>query len=176
MRIVQARPEHVPGIMHVIAACIRAMRAEGIDQWDEVYPGEALIARDAAAGTLYVAEAQVGACLGAVCLNEEENPGYAQVPWAGGAPVLVVHRLCVDPACQGQGVAGRLMEFTEALAAARGYTSIRLDAYTGNPVAVRLYERRGYRMAGTVCFPRRTLPFYCFEKIVGEAAPTARRP
>jgi ribosomal protein S18 acetylase RimI-like enzyme len=41
-----------------------------------------------------------------------------------------------------------------------------LDVYTGNERAVRLYERRGYTVAGQVFFPRRELPFYCMEKTV----------
>ncbi|WP_173049782.1 hypothetical protein [Nitrospira sp. KM1] len=40
---------------------------------------------------------------------------------------------------------------------------VRLDAYSGNPQALTLYRRRGYREAGQVTFPRRALPFICFE-------------
>ena len=36
-----------------------------------------------------------------------------------------------------------------------GYACIRLDAYTGNPRAMALYERRGYRQIGQARFPRR---------------------
>jgi ribosomal protein S18 acetylase RimI-like enzyme len=84
----------------------------------------------------------------------------------GGEPALVVHRLCVDPAYQGNGLGSQLMDFAEAHAKQNTYVSIRLDAYAGNPRAVWLYERRGYRKAGQVYFPRRTLPFFCFEKIL----------
>jgi hypothetical protein len=58
------------------------------------------------------------------------------------------------------------MDFAESHAARSGYASIRLDAYTGNPRSVQLYRRRGYREVGQVYFPRRTLPFWCFELIV----------
>jgi len=43
---------------------------------------------------------------------------------------------------------------------------IRLDAYTGNPRALALYEKRGYQRIGQAYFPRRELPFDCFEKVV----------
>lgn len=60
------------------------------------------------------------------------------------------------------------MDLAEAHAKQNTYVSIRLDAYAGNPPTVKLYERRGYRKAGQVYFPRRTLPFFCFEKILRE--------
>ncbi len=54
------------------------------------------------------------------------------------------------------------MHFVEQYAEVHGYDVIRLDAFTRNPAAVRLYEGRGYRKAGIVSF--RKGPFYCFEK------------
>jgi ribosomal protein S18 acetylase RimI-like enzyme len=70
----------------------------------------------------------------------------------------------VDPARQGRGLAGALMTFAEREAAMRGCAVVRLDAFTRNPAATLLYERRGYRRAGTVRF-RKGL-FSCFEKRV----------
>jgi ribosomal protein S18 acetylase RimI-like enzyme len=58
------------------------------------------------------------------------------------------------------------MEFAELYATRSGYASVRLDAYTGNPRSVNLYRRRGYREVGQIRFPRRELPFWCFELIV----------
>jgi len=58
------------------------------------------------------------------------------------------------------------MDFAEAFAKEHGFSGIRLDAYTGNPLALALYERRGYHRIGQTRFPRRELPFYCCEKIV----------
>ena len=99
-------------------------------------------------------------------LNREQDAAYQTVQWLGGEPVLVVHRLCVDPVHQGLGLGNRLIDFAEDYARRNAYASIRLDAYTGNPTAVRLYERRGCRNAGQVYFPRRRPPFLCFEKIL----------
>lgn len=100
------------------------------------------------------------------CLNEDQPCEYRQVSWSGSAPVLVVHRLCVAPLCQGQGVGRYLMDFAEDQAVRREYSSIRPDAYSGNLGAVRLYKWREYINVGEVYFPRRDLPFYCFEKVI----------
>ena len=167
MRIVQAHQGYLPNVVRLIAACTQTMREQGIDQWDEIYPNAEIIAKDVESRALYVLE-QGDVCTAAVALNQEQDEAYQQVHWLGGEPVLVVHRLCVDPAYQGNGIGNRLMDFAEEYAEQHAYASIRLDAYTGNPSAIRLYERRGYRKAGQVYFPRRTLPFFCFEKILRE--------
>jgi ribosomal protein S18 acetylase RimI-like enzyme len=162
--ITLADHSHISSVMNVIHACTEAMRQAEIFQWDEIYPNREQIEEDVRGRTLYVA-LEKGICLGAVSLNEKQEDAYRQVEWCGAEPALVIHRLCVDPAFQGLGIAGQLMGFAEDLALQRGYASIRLDAYSGNPKAVALYENRGYRRAGQVSFPRRDLPFYCFEKI-----------
>ena len=58
------------------------------------------------------------------------------------------------------------MDFAESFAMEHGFSCIRLDAYTGHPPALALYERRGYDRVGQVYFPRRELPFDCFEKTI----------
>ena len=103
--------------------------------------------------------------LGAVCLSGEQEDAYQQVNWLGqDISAFIIHRLVVDPRTQGLGVATHLMDFAEDVARARRYTAIRLDVYSENPAAVRLYERRGYAHRGQVYFPKRTHPFICMEK------------
>jgi ribosomal protein S18 acetylase RimI-like enzyme len=152
MRIVQAHQGYIPGVVRLISAATQTMREHGIYQWDEIYPNEQIITKDVDSRSLYVLE-EGDLCLAAVALNQEQDEAYQQVQWLGGEPVLVVHRLCVDPAYQENGIGSRLMDFAEEHAKQNACVSIRLDAYTGNPRAVRLYKRRGYRKAGQVYFP-----------------------
>lgn len=167
MKIKQAASSDIAYVMKVIRACTEAMRLARIFQWDDIYPNKEQLEEDLTEGSLYVIRNK-DICLGAVSFNEKQEDVYQQVDWRGNDPVLVVHRLCVDPAFQGQGYAKHLMSFGEKIALKRGYASLRLDAYSGNPMAVGLYERLGYQKAGSVNFPRRDLPFYCFEKILNE--------
>jgi ribosomal protein S18 acetylase RimI-like enzyme len=171
-------PAHVDAAWAVLARCRDALAASGVPQWDEVYPTRAVVAADAAAGTLHLL-VEGGRVLGAVTVDARQDPEYAAVAWAYDEPALVVHRLCVDPEAQGRGLGARLMAHVEALGAARGYRSVRLDAYSANPASVALYRRRGYREAGQVHFARRPLPFHCFERAVppvsGPAAPAPGR-
>ncbi|OAI42990.1 hypothetical protein AYO41_03150 [Verrucomicrobia bacterium SCGC AG-212-E04] len=142
------------------------MRAEGIQQWDEIYPDLPVVENDIAKHTLFVIR-EAGRCLATICLNDVQPEQYADLPWEyRDGRALVIHRLCVDPAAQQRGAARALMDFAEQLARESGFASIRLDAYTGNPRALALYDRRGYRRVGQTNFPRRSLPFICFEKDV----------
>ena len=65
----------------------------------------------------------------------------------------MMHRLAVDPEAQGQGVARKLIAFSEEYAVREGYTSLRLDTYAKNTVALKLYQGLGYDLRGEVNFP-----------------------
>jgi choline dehydrogenase-like flavoprotein len=64
----------------------------------------------------------------------------------------VIHRLCVHPKHQHQGVAKETMRRAERLICERGYDCIRLDAFTQNPHALKLYEGFGYSKAGETTY------------------------
>lgn len=150
--------------MDLIGAATASMNAQGVLQWDEVYPDRETICADVAGETLMVLD-EDGALKGMVVLNEYQDREYADVDWQlTQGRQLVVHRLCVHPLYQGQGVAKRLMEFAEDYAQQGGYSAIRLDAFSQNPISLGLYDKLGYRKTGVVTF-RKGL-FHCFEKSV----------
>jgi ribosomal protein S18 acetylase RimI-like enzyme len=170
MKVIKAEPRHVDPAWKVMERCRAALDAQGVHQWDGLYPTRATIEDDIRRGALYVLEDEAGRCIGCVALDQRQADEYRELAWTTREPALVVHRLCVDPAEQGRGLADELMTFAESHAAERGCASVRLDAYTGNSRSERLYRRRGYREVGQVRFPRRPLPFWCFE------LPVPRRP
>jgi GNAT superfamily N-acetyltransferase len=160
-------------IMSLVTRAIARMDGQGIPQWDEVYPNRNDFAADIGARCLY-GLAVDGALAGIVTLNEEQDEEYAEVAWRNDDPKpLVVHRLCVDPDHQGKGCAKALLDFAEDYARAHGYRTIRLDAFTLNPVSLSLYRTRGYSERGVVRF-RKGL-FVCFEKsiVTGSSGRTA---
>jgi ribosomal protein S18 acetylase RimI-like enzyme len=88
---------------------------------------------------------------------------YEPAAWRYDEPRFVVlHRLCVHPDFQGQRVAQTAMDTLEAEVLSRGMRAIRLDAFSQNPVALHLYESRGYQKAGEIVY-RKGL-FYLYEK------------
>jgi ribosomal protein S18 acetylase RimI-like enzyme len=173
MRVVAATQRDVDRVWGLLGRCKCALEAQGILQWDDVYPTRATVETDVRRGALYLLEDGDGRCVASITLDETQADEYASLAWTSPEPALVVHRLCVDPDVQGRGHAHRLMDFAEAHAARSGYASVRLDAYMGNPRSVGLYRRRGYREVGQIRFPRRSLPFWCFELIVRPAGASA---
>ena len=162
--VVVAEPADAAAMFAVIRASVADMRSRGIFQWNDSYPTRGIVEADARAGTLYVCRGD-GVVVAGMCLNSVQSPEWSSMPWRDAeGSALVVHRVCVHPAWQRQGLARRLMDFAEGFGVARGFTSIRLDANLGNEGALALYEQRGYRRVGRVTFPDRPLPFACFEK------------
>lgn len=140
------------------------MEKENIFQWTEQYPAIHHIADDIQNGFLYSINSK-GKSLGVINISNMEEPEYKTIVWSdNNGECLVIHRLAVHPKNQKQGLARKLMDFAENFAIENGYTSIRLDAYSGNERVLRFYENRGYQKRGEVNFPGRVLPFFCYEK------------
>ncbi len=149
-------------VWNIIDRCRSALLDQGILQWDNLYPTAETVRADIADGRLYLSTSS-GINRAVVTLDMKAEPQYSTVLWKTLEPALIVHRLCVDPTFQGNGFGRQLMDYAESYARQHRYASLRLDAYSGNPRALVLYHRRGYRKAGQVLFPRRVLPFTCFE-------------
>ena len=125
-------------------------------------------AADQARGELYVAQDEGGTILGAVCLNQEQAPEYAPLPWAVPGPAVVLHRLAVDPAAQRRGVGRSFFQFGEAMARRLGLPVFHLDTYARNDRMQALIRSQGFAQVGTVHFDREGRPdgFPCFEKVL----------
>lgn len=166
MDIVRATEQDIISVMDMISECIKSMEAQGIYQWNKVYPNSEIIENDITNGYGYVIKDN-NRCIAYVAINEEQSPEYSQIVWSTDeSKVLVIHRLSVHPESQGKGIARRLMEFIEDFARSNEYSCIRLDAYSVNAAALRLYDRMGYKRSGQIFFPFRDLPFYCYEKVL----------
>ena len=161
-------------LLALLRDCVSEMQARGLDQWDDVYPGRATLLADIQARTLYLAARDnAPRLLGALTLNQRQDPEYADVAWAITVePVGVVHRLMVHPSAQRGGLGRFLMRFAEREAHRLGCRAIRLDTMDANTRALALYRTLGYRQAGGVRF--RKGAFTCFERQLSE--PEAEAP
>lgn len=155
--------ERIDAVMELIARAINRLNELGIPQWDEIYPDRKTLERDIGEGSLFgmIVDGNLAAI---VALNHFQDAEYSQVDWSIDDPrPLVVHRLCVDPAYQGLGLAKEAVAFAERTATERGCASIRLDAFTLNPISLSLYRSLGFADRGVVRF-RKGL-FVCFERL-----------
>lgn len=164
MEIIKGQKQDLSDILDIISKCIKYMESQGIYQWNEFYPNSDIIENDIKSEDCYVLKDNEK-CVAYVAINEEQSPEYSQINWfTDGRKVLVIHRLSVHPKFQGKGIAKKILKFIEDFANKNNYSSIRLDAYSGNEKALKLYENFGYKKVGQFFFPRRDLPFYCYEK------------
>lgn len=165
LKIRTANRSDLEKIFTLYAGAIQKMRDEGIDQWDEIYPDVKTLSADIEKQDMLLLTGN-GEPVSAVAVNAEQSPEYESVGWrlCEWNPPGVIHRLCVSSKVQGGGLGARTLEFAEQFALLRGYRCIRLDTFTKNPKAIRLYESAGYRKAGTVTFRKGV--FICYEKLL----------
>ena len=163
----RATPANVPAILALIRRVVPLMHAGGTFQWSADYPNEAVFVRDIDRQQLWVAELH-GAVAGVAALTQDQDPEYAQADWDASEPALVTHRLAVDPATQGRGVALALMQQVERQAVAQGLQVLRVDTNSENAATQRLFPKLGYRFAGEITLAFRPgLRFFCYEKRLG---------
>lgn len=161
------RPEELDRVWALVRAAVAKMNAGGSYQWGEDYPTREDFAVPLAAGELYAACDESDAILGVVVLNTWEEPVYGELKgWRVPSPALVIHKMAVDPAAQGKGVASSLFAFAVGLAQERGLRSLRGDTYTENKTMQHLFRRFGFRQVGSVHFPGRPLPFPVYERVL----------
>lgn len=162
MEFARATMQDLSDIMALYAAATQHMEEHGIRQWDALYPAESFVREDIEREQLYIGR-MGGSIAVAFALEECREEDYEQADWRYREEVFVVlHRLCVHPNLQGQGVSRMAMDYLEQLVLSRGIRAIRLDAFPQNPAALHLYESRGYEKAGEIVY-RKGL-FYLYEK------------
>lgn len=178
--------EDLDGICALAADAIAYMEGQGILQWDELYPSREVFQKDIEADNLFIGYDKcesdslhdkdcyaVSAAEPAVIyvLNQEFDEEYKNGKWADGTKSFyVIHRLCVNPKYQNRGIAQMTMAHIEKTLQAKGIESVRLDVFTKNPFALKLYDRCGYHNVGKVHW--RKGDFYLMEKDITIAART----
>jgi GNAT superfamily N-acetyltransferase len=161
----KALPEDLPAVCLIFQRAVEAMNAQNISQWDEVYPNREVLLQDILQENMYVVTDEEGDICAVFTINREYDPVYANGGWHYKGPdFAILHRLCVDPARQNRGIGGQTLRLLEDLLRGRGYASLRLDAFSLNPFALRMYENAGYTKTGKVNF-RKGL-FFLYEKIL----------
>lgn len=160
----KATSENFDKIMELIKSAIINMNEAEIYQWDAIYPDEATIKQDIDNNDLYIGIVDEKIAVIYVINNsrdEEYNNGDWQYP---DTKYRIIHRLCVHPDFQNKGVGKIAMEYIESKLSNAGIESIRLDAFTKNPYALKLYKNLGYKIVGYADW--RMGRFYLMEKFL----------
>ena len=162
MKFRKATENDIDEICGMVKAAIDVMEANGIHQWDEIYPTKEEFLDDIRGSNLFVGIKDTKIAVVFV-LNKWQDPAYFSAEWTyKGEQFCVLHRLCVNPKFQNQGVAKETLYYIEEKLKNAGVRSIRLDAFTENPYALKLYKNFGYRTTGTADW--RKGKFFLMEK------------
>ena len=146
----------------VYVDAIAEMNRNSIPQWDEHYPDRDILNEDISKGELFIGAIDDDiAC--AYVVNAECDEQYGNGSWAfPQATFRVIHRVCVSPRFQNKGIGSLVIQHIEEELKTEGIESIRLDAFTQNPYALKMYEKLGYTKVGYADW--RKGRFYLMEK------------
>lgn len=141
MEFRQGTIDDLNNICKLITAAINTMEEKGIHQWDAIYPTKEDFANDIINDTLYTVTE--GAQLIAIyTVNTEYNPEYLNTKWTyNGEMTCIIHRLCVSPEVQNRGIGKIVLNHIENQLQNIEVESVRLDVFSENPYAIRLYEK-----------------------------------
>lgn len=154
--------EDFEAIVTMFKNAVEVMDSNGIYQWDSIYPSEDIIRKDLLSNQMYLGTMN-NRIVSSFVLNQDYDKEYSNGNWRyKDASFYVIHRLCVNSAFQGMGVGSRTMQLIENLLRNKQIETIRLDAFSLNPIALKMYEKLGYNRVGEVNW-RKGL-FYLFEK------------
>ncbi|HHZ05185.1 MAG TPA: GNAT family N-acetyltransferase [Clostridiales bacterium] len=151
-------------ILDIFNSAIQEMEKNKIDQWDSEYPNRELIVQDIINRDMYVVKFK-DEIVSVFVLNKIFDPQYFDAQWEyKNHSFNIVHRLCVNPKYQHKGIGTKTMLLAEDIVKAKGIETIRLDVFTENPYANKLYTQLGYKNVGNAHF--RKGDFYLMEKKV----------
>ena len=171
MLLTQATQQDFSAVCALYQSVCAGMAASSSPQWVwGEYPAEDILQNTLDAGTLYIAKnGDDLQC--AVTVDTCFDPEYAGVNWLFGVKPGAFHRLAIAPAHQGKGLGKQAIEAVCDLLRAQGCDALRIDTYSTNIGAQKLYTRVGMRKAGEVRFFHRPLPFYCYELALNADTP-----
>ncbi|GIN13792.1 N-acetyltransferase [Shouchella clausii] len=156
----------LPQIEQIAIRATKQMNLEGSDQWTSAYPTSAHFQEDIEQGTLYVYQENAH-IVGSISIDQNLPAEFngAQLCWQTQHETAgTFHRLVVDPAAQKSGVAVKLIEFAESYCRKQGLVSLKMDTYSKNNKAQKLFAKLGYKPVGTFYYPNKKDPFLAYEK------------
>ncbi len=143
-----AKTEDVERIFELICDAIKEMESRGIFQWDAIYPTREDFYEDIEDEALYIAYEE-DAIVAIYVISAKSDEAYQNATWKyPDETAYILHRFCVAPGYQNQGMGKKILTNIEEQVRSMGYESVRLDVFTGNPFALKLYDKSGYETRG----------------------------
>ena len=152
MTIRLAEKKDLDKIMQIIADARESIGRLGIDQWQYGYPTRDSVKEDISLGHTYVVlDADEICATFALILSGE--PTYKKIycgAWIGDGDYVTIHKVAIDGAHRGRGVASEMVNYIVDFASDNGYSSVRVDTHHGNVPMRKMLEKNGFEYCGTI--------------------------
>ena len=140
--------QDLDAICSLIKDAITEMENHNIYQWDEIYPARSDFETDIESNNLFVVYDE-DILVAFYVISGECDEQYSNGQWKyDDESAYILHRFCVSPKMQNKGIGKAVLRQIEKQVKDMGYRSIRLDTFTQNPFAQRLYRHSGYEPRG----------------------------
>jgi GNAT superfamily N-acetyltransferase len=153
MELRKARQSELPQIWEIIQYAIAQRKRDGSTQWQDGYPNENTLQNDLDHGNAYVVTDN-GTILVYAAIIFDKEPAYENIEgkWLSNEDYVVIHRVAASKLAKGKGVATRLFQMIEELAAEKKVYSIKVDTNFDNGPMLSILEKLGYTYCGQVYF------------------------
>lgn len=153
MNIRKAKLTDLPAIGALYEDARAALKAAGIDQWQDGYPDETDARLDIERGVGYVLE-ENGEVLATACLAFGREPTYEVMEegaWSCDPPEYgFLHRIAVSSKAKGKGAAGLMFDELKRQAKLRDIRVLRGDTHQRNLAMQRVLEKSGFVSKGVI--------------------------
>ncbi len=157
--------EDLPRLLEIKADAVAFMISHNNDQWNEHYPTKEAFIEFIEKGYIHVL-VEEDTIIGMVGLVDEQDEEYKPLPWSAKGDELVVHRLAVAKETYGRGYAKYLLSYAIEVAKKRNVAIIKLDTYSKNPTAQKLFLDMGFKYVGDIYFPQSVDEYHCYEMVM----------
>lgn len=167
MIMFKAKSDDIDKIEKLYNDSIKLLNGKKIYQWDHQYPNREIFKECIFHKEQFLFKDNE-LLIGSVILNEYQAKEWDLINWKYmDCKKLSIHALVIHSLLQGKGYGSMVLKMCEQYARENHYHVIRLDVFTENPIAIRLYEKNGYEKVGEVsfdCKPEGHQNYYCYEK------------
>ncbi|RRG18537.1 GNAT family N-acetyltransferase [Weissella viridescens] len=150
----RATAQDLPQIMTIIHEAQNNLKADGVPQWQDGYPDEALIKTDIASGEAFVLANDI-AVVGYAVIRQTPEPNYTtplEGKWSDDVtPYVSLHRIAISSAFRGQHLGQLFMSNLFTWTNELGFQAVRIDTHPLNQRMQRLIQQAGFTFNCTVC-------------------------
>ena len=147
-----AEKKDIDRIMQIIADARESIGRLGIDQWQYGYPTRDIVKEDIMLERSFVV-VENGEICATFALMLHGEPTYKKIycgAWIGDGDYLALHRIAINSANRGRGIAEGIISFLCEYSNENGYSSVRVDTHEGNIPMRKMLEKNGFEYCGTI--------------------------